>query len=237
MNIVDELVKVALLGATWVLYLLFALSFAAIAAMLERWWFYRRNAVGSERLDVSLRRAILRDDEDGVEVALRDNPCVQAAVLRDAMQFVRGGPEAFSEAVDGAMASERKRLDRGTTLLGTIGNNAPFVGLFGTVLGVIEAFSYLGVGGEAAMGNVMSGIAEALVATAVGIFVAIPAVVAFNVAQKKSGEIETHVLALAKRTSAWLRVRNSAEQVDEALGRYETRQADATPLEAARRGA
>ena len=76
------------------------------------------------------------------------------------------------------------------TLLGTLGNNAPFVGLLGTVLGVIEAFHQLSGGpAKAAMGNVMSGIAEALVATGVGLFVALPAVVAYNVAQKRIGEI------------------------------------------------
>jgi biopolymer transport protein ExbB/biopolymer transport protein TolQ len=92
------------------------------------------------------------------------------------------------------------------TLLGTLGNNAPFIGLFGTVLGVIEAFQHLSEGaGEAAMGSVMSGIAEALVATGVGIFVAIPAVVAYNVAQKKIADVEGDAQALAKLITAWLR--------------------------------
>ena len=81
------------------------------------------------------------------------------------------------------------------TLLGTLGNNAPFVGLLGTVLGVIEAFHQLGAAGQnkEAMGNVMAGIAEALVATGVGLFVALPAVVAYNIVQKKIGEIEANV--------------------------------------------
>jgi biopolymer transport protein ExbB len=78
---------------------------------------------------------------------------------------------------------ERTRLDyeRRLVFLGTLGNNAPFIGLFGTVLGVIRAFADLaahpGAGGAA---TVMAGISEALVATAVGLFVALPAVVMFN---------------------------------------------------------
>jgi biopolymer transport protein ExbB/biopolymer transport protein TolQ len=97
-------------------------------------------------------------------------------------------------------------MERGTTMLGTLGNNAPFIGLFGTVIGVIIAFQNLSSNqGNAAMGSVMAGIAEALVATAVGLFVAIPAVVAFNVIQKRTGEIESNVLSITKQISAILK--------------------------------
>jgi biopolymer transport protein ExbB/TolQ len=100
----------------------------------------------------------------------------------------------------------KRDLERGMALLGTLGNNAPFIGLFGTVLGVIEAFHQLGDGAnKAAMGNVMSGIAEALVATGVGLFVALPAVVAYNLVQKRIGEIENGVGGLGKLLTAALR--------------------------------
>jgi biopolymer transport protein ExbB len=71
--------------------------------------------------------------------------------------------------------------------LGTLGNNAPFIGLFGTVLGIIRAFADLAVANKAGTntaGTVMAGISEALVATAVGLFVAIPAVLAYNIFQR-----------------------------------------------------
>ena len=206
MSVVDELTKVALLGATWVLYVLFALSLLSFAAMFERWLFFRRNRRGGEALRRELGRAMASDDAAAVERALAGSKTVEAGVLQQALAFRAGGPGAFLDAVDGALAAERPGLDRGTVLLGTIGNNAPFVGLFGTVLGIIEAFSYLGAGDQAAMGSVMSGISEALVATAVGIFVAIPAVVGYNVAQKKGGDVENNVFALARLMSAWLKV-------------------------------
>ncbi len=81
----------------------------------------------------------------------------------------------------------RKKFEAGLLFLGTLGNNAPFIGLFGTVLGIVTAFRELGANSMGAMGNVMSGIAEALIATAVGILVALPAVVFYNVFQKKGG--------------------------------------------------
>lgn len=208
MNIIDHLIQVALLGATWVLYLLFALSIAAFGAMLERWLFFRRNQRSANALVVRLEPALAANDEEAIEDALGLGRSLESKVLSRAFAFRDGGPGAFADAVDAGLSRARADLDRGTTLLGTIGNNAPFIGLFGTVLGVIEAFSYLSAG-EEAMAHVMAGIAEALVATAVGIFVAIPSVVGFNVAQKKSGDVETRVMTLAKDLSAWLRVRDA----------------------------
>src|SRR5277367_2297273 len=92
-----------------------------------------------------------------------------------------------------AAALERGRLERGLAYLATIGNNAPFVGLFGTVVGVIHAFEELGhaapahaaAAGQAASQAVMGSIAEALVATAVGLLVALPAVASYNYLQRR----------------------------------------------------
>jgi biopolymer transport protein ExbB/TolQ len=205
MDIVDQLVKVALLGATWVLYLLFFLSVASVAAMVERWRFYRGNDRATRGLHAALRRAIEADDEDAIEDALRSGGSVQAGVLRHAFAFRSGGPAAFADAVDGALAQERQRLDRGTTLLGTIGNNAPFVGLFGTVLGIIEAFTYLSVADGAGMDRVMSGISEALVATAVGLAVAIPAVVGYNMLTRALKNITSRTTSLGHAVVGHLR--------------------------------
>ena len=215
MTIVDELVKIALLGATWVLYVLFVLSFVSMAAMAERFGFFRRNRQGGEALRRELLRAITAGDSAAVHRALGASATVEAGVLREALVFREGGPGAFLDAVESGLAAARPGLDRGTVLLGTIGNNAPFVGLFGTVLGIIEAFSYLGQGDASAMGNVMGGISEALVATAVGIVVAIPAVVGFNVAQKRAGELENSVMALARLLSAWIQLEDGRREAEE----------------------
>jgi biopolymer transport protein ExbB/biopolymer transport protein TolQ len=206
MDIVESLLRVALLGSSWVLWLLLALSVVSIGAMIERWVFFRQNRAGGEALRAALAKALSANDEEALERALSAHRSVEADVLKHALAWRRGGPQAVSDAVESELGRQRGKLERGMTLLGTLGNNAPFIGLFGTVLGVIEAFHHLSSGaGEAAMGNVMSGIAEALVATGVGIFVAIPAVIAFNVAQKKAAEIENDVHALAKLVLAWMR--------------------------------
>ena len=204
--IVDRLLKVALAGSTWVLWLLLALSVVSFAAMLERWLFFRRHRDDVGSLRARIGKALAKGDVAAAEAALAKSRSIEARVVHFAFGFRRGGPEAISDAVDSELGVARKELERGTNLLGTLGNNAPFIGLFGTVLGVIEAFHQLSGGpAKAAMGNVMTGIAEALVATGVGLFVALPAVVAYNIAQKRIAEIESDAVSLAKLVTAALR--------------------------------
>jgi len=209
MNIVEQLMHVALLGSAWVLYLLFGLSVVSFASILERVFFFRRNTRGALGLRASLDQALAGNEVADLERALRTFDCLEGEMLRAALGFRRGGPEAFLEAVEAQLERSREKLERGLNLLGTLGNNAPFIGLFGTVIGVIEAFHHLGGAGAsgAGMDKVMAGIAEALIATGVGIFVAIPAVVAYNVGQKKAAEIEGETLSLGRLVAAWLRAK------------------------------
>jgi biopolymer transport protein ExbB/biopolymer transport protein TolQ len=137
---------------------------------------------------------------------------IEAKIIKPALEWIDGGPDAVSEVLDASMTRERKEFERGLTFLGTLGNNAPFVGLLGTVIGVIESFHQLGGAGQnkEAMGGVMSGISEALVATAVGLVVALPAVVAYNLAQKKVAEIEANVSIITKQMLALLKSNHKA---------------------------
>ncbi len=203
--LIERLERVALLGSTWVLYLMMLLSVLSISVMIERLVYFALHGGDADKLGDKLIERLHADDRAGAERLLRESPLVEAAVVRRALPWMDGGPASLSEALDAQMGRKRKELERGMTFLGTLGNNAPFIGLFGTVLGVIQAFHQLGEGqNKAAMGNVMSGIAEALIATGVGLVVALPAVVAFNVAQKRIGEIEGNVTSIGKQLLALL---------------------------------
>jgi biopolymer transport protein ExbB len=92
------------------------------------------------------------------------------------------------------MKMEKMKLEKGLAVLATLGSNAPFIGLFGTVLGIIRSFAYLG--SQSGSNAVMSGVSQALYATAIGLFVAIPAVVAFNIFSKKIRELTLTVESL-----------------------------------------
>ncbi|HUB07007.1 MAG TPA: MotA/TolQ/ExbB proton channel family protein, partial [Myxococcales bacterium] len=140
---------------------------------------------------------------------LQESKTPQAAVVLAGLEHADLGPASAEKAMAGATALERIKLERGLMFLGTLGNNAPFVGLLGTVIGVIEAFDSLGKpsgGVPQAVGTqgIMAGISEALVATAVGLFVAIPAVAAFNWFQRRIQSILASTDALSNLLLAHL---------------------------------
>ncbi len=213
MDIIKPLLKLALLGSQWVMWLLLGLSVLSISAMVERWLFFRAAEKDPDELGDKLCDLVERGDAEEAQKFLDDRKTIESSVLARGIRWVTGGPESLADALDGEMTKKRRELDRGMNLLGTLGNNAPFVGLLGTVIGVIQAFNQLGAGQDkGAMANVMAGIAEALVATGVGLFVAIPAVVAYNVFQKRVAEVEDNVSAIGKQLGALLRAVHHVEQ-------------------------
>ena len=219
--IVKYLLKVAMLGSTWVMDLLLLLSVFSIAAMVERWLFFRKHGKGGEELGDALIDLLEHGDRQAAEGLLARHPAIEAEVLAASLRWASGGPEALASGIDGEMIRRRKDLERGMTLLGTLGNNAPFVGLLGTVIGVIVAFADLAQGSsKVQMDKVMGGIAEALIATGVGLFVAIPAVVAYNVFQKKIADIEDNVGSISKRLCAQLAARGTFEVADSLSGMH-----------------
>jgi biopolymer transport protein ExbB/biopolymer transport protein TolQ len=206
--IIEKLLKVALLGASWVMYLMIALSVFSIGAMVERWWFFARRNRDVDALEEELLKLLEQGDRAGAQVLLdKAKPrSFEAEILAPALRYLDAGVDAFADCVEGELIKVRQEMERGSTLLGTLGNNAPFIGLLGTVIGVIIAFQRLGSSQAASsMNAVMGGIAEALVSTAVGLFVALPAVVAYNIIQKKIGDIESNTQAIEKQVSAFMK--------------------------------
>jgi biopolymer transport protein ExbB/TolQ len=206
--IIEKLLKVSLLGATWVMYLMIAMSVVSISAMVERWIYFLKRRMDPEDLQEGLLKHLEAGDQQAARkfVDASRPRSLGAEALAPALAYLDAGVEAVSDAIDGKLIKLRQDMERGSVLLGTLGNNAPFVGLLGTVIGVIIAFQQLGNSQSAsAMSNVMGGIAEALVSTGVGLFVALPAVVAYNIIQKKINDVESNVLSINKYLSAFLK--------------------------------
>ena len=188
MNLVEWLQRIMVgFGAAWVMWLLLGLSVISVAIILERGWFFWSLRDDLFVLQRDLRNS-LRESIDAAKRRMEQSPSAEAAVVLAGLAEAPHGPQAAEEAMSGAAALQRMKLERRLAYLGTLGNNAPFIGLFGTVIGVVQAFDALGQAGQTAGQGaaqqmapqaVMSSIAEALVATAVGLAVAIPAV-AFN---------------------------------------------------------
>lgn len=191
-------------GAAWVMWLLLALSVVSVAVMLERAWFYLSLRDDIAALAAKFRDALRKSDFDKARSLLEASPSAEAAVVLAGLAEADRGAQAAEEAMTGARALQKMRLERRLAFLGTLGNNAPFVGLLGTVIGVVAAFEALGneASGEATGSGtpqaVMAAIAEALVATAVGLAVAIPAVIAYNFFQRYSRSILANTEALSR---------------------------------------
>jgi biopolymer transport protein ExbB/TolQ len=209
--LMQKLVFVASVASQAVLYVLLALSVLSIGVIIERWWYFRRRRDNMDTLADNLRKAFGRDDLAGARKLLAASTSVEAAIVREALDWYDDGPEAVEQILAKATRLRRKSFEGGLLFLGTLGNNAPFIGLFGTVLGIVTAFRELGANSMGAMGNVMGGIAEALIATAVGILVALPAVIFYNVFQKKGGDIEEQAAALGNIVIASMRTHRRAE--------------------------
>jgi len=185
MDLSSAFVDFAQLGADWVLWLLIALSVLSVGVMIDRFLWFKNRDTNTETFTRELRGAFERDEIERLETKYKEDPSIPVQVgLRGLAERGRG-PEAVAEAMHGERARWRRGADRNLMVLGTLGNNVPFIGLFGTVLGVINAFQSLTVKTAEAETQTLGAIAEALVATAVGLLVAIPAVIAFNFFTRK----------------------------------------------------
>lgn len=194
----------SLIGAEWVLYLLVLISVFSVALILERIRFYREAGRGLEEFRKGLRQAVTAGHWDEALKLARsraEGTDLEAALALALLSKRTGGGSAMSsevlcEIAQDAMLRARLGWDKNLATLATIGANSPFVGLFGTVLGIIKAFHDLSQQVGAGAQTVTAGISEALIATAVGIMVAIPAVVAFNLFQRKVKAAKTEAEAL-----------------------------------------
>ena len=180
MDLSSHFVAFAQLGASWVLWLLIVLSIVSIGVMIDRALWFRGRDTDVERFGRELRGAFERGELERLETKYKDDPAVPVQVALRGLAERDHGPEAVAEAMQGERLRWRKAADKYLVVLGTLGNNVPFVGLFGTVLGVINAFEHLRVKSETATDVTLDLVAEALAATAFGLLVAIPAVVAYN---------------------------------------------------------
>ncbi|HET9929841.1 MAG TPA: MotA/TolQ/ExbB proton channel family protein [Polyangiaceae bacterium] len=183
-NIVERSRELLLgVGASPILYLMIALSVVSVAIMVERAIFFVRARVDLESLAGELAARLGRGDVEYARQLVVHSRSPEAAVVVAGLNRIEQGAAAVEEAMSAARVIQKMRLERRLGFLGTLGANAPFVGLLGTVIGIVQAFQSLesaGATGAAGTNGVMGAIAEALVATAIGLIVAIPAVVIFN---------------------------------------------------------
>lgn len=183
-DVIEKLILLCLLG----------LSIWSVSIMLDRRKSLKSQTLSTDDL-AQLKSKINQSSKSELAAWLSQRP-QQSFVLAaiDAALKANQNTESVDRAVTSYMKEQRLQLEKGLSVLATLGANAPFIGLFGTVLGIIRAFAYLG--SQSGSAAVMSGVSQALYATAVGLFVAIPAVVGFNIFSKKIKDVATQADSL-----------------------------------------
>jgi biopolymer transport protein ExbB/TolQ len=191
-----------------ILSLLVACSVFSGAIILERWFSLTRASFNRETLMAKLEKLL---SENRLEQAIAHSESLRKPVgrvvgpLLEAVRKNRGtGREQLERWADRLVRVETSNLGRYLTVLGTIGSISPFVGLFGTVVGIIHAFRAISENSGGGPGVVANGIAEALVTTALGLFVAIPAVVAYNLYTRKIERIADDMQLSAEEVIDWV---------------------------------
>ncbi|MBM4283956.1 MAG: MotA/TolQ/ExbB proton channel family protein [Deltaproteobacteria bacterium] len=184
-DLTKTLLNMAVGGSVWVLWLLIGLSLASVAVMLERSVTFYRHRFREREFVPRIETCLLQARWSEAMALCEQSRAWEARVLLAGLRQAPRGREAAQEAMEGERINAGLFLEKRLSFLGTLGANAPFIGLFGTVLGIIHAFKDLSLAEGGGGPAVMAGIAEALVATAVGLLVAIPAVVMYNLFHRR----------------------------------------------------
>lgn len=184
MDIQQKLTGFAMMGATWIMWVLIGLSIGGIAVALERAIYLIRTSENVRRLKAQILGRLRLGDTEGARARLRQSRSHVAGIIAAGLDDPDDGTASAEERMSGAMQLAKLRMERRLAFLGTLGSNAPFIGLLGTVIGIIRAFHELNDAAGKVTAGLMAEVGEALVATAIGILVALPAIAFFNAFQR-----------------------------------------------------
>lgn len=197
-NIVTVLtVRLSMEGAAgWVMWFLVLLSVISLTIAAERYLFLTWNRGNTSVVQRALNTLMASGRVDEARALLGGQRGMAARVVGEGLLALPRGRGATEEVMSGVTKAERIRYERGLAFLATLGNNAPFVGLFGTVLEIIRSLHILSEKSGVGAGSVMSSLSEALAATAIGLLVALPAVATHNYFQRRIKIMATETEAL-----------------------------------------
>jgi len=181
----DKFFAIAQLGHELTLWLLIALSIFSIAFIFERFFVLSRVLRDSAKVRVRIRELLQSNNLQELEDIAKDRTSLEGRALSYGLRHAKErGKDGLEEIFSSYTLLERPILEKHLNFLATIGSNAPFIGLLGTVFGVMDAFREL-AHTTPDQPAVMLGISKALIATAVGLIVAIPAVISYNYFQRQ----------------------------------------------------
>lgn len=182
---IDRFFQIAEFGHEVTLWILVLLSIFSLAFILERYFTLVRIAKNSDKTSEKIRDILKANQLSEVEDMAKEKDSLEGQALSYALRHIKErGLQGIEEIFSSYALIEKPVLEKRLNFLATVGSNAPFIGLLGTVFGVMDAFKQLAEA-QPDQAMVMLGISKALIATAIGLAVAIPAVIAYNYFQRK----------------------------------------------------
>ncbi|MHB1312713.1 MAG: MotA/TolQ/ExbB proton channel family protein [Gemmatimonadaceae bacterium] len=201
--------------AKGIVYTLMLMSVYSLSIMVQKWWFLRSAQNQTRKFAPEFSQFLEEDNlNEAIKLAEQYKKSQVAKVLGGALEeikpLIQDGSVTVSDINSAERAVEREMLmqivlmKRGLAVLATTGATAPFVGLLGTTMGVVNAFQGMAAGGGGGIGSIAAGISEALITTAFGLIVAIPAVWAFNYFQTKIDNVTAEMTYSSKEMIDYL---------------------------------
>jgi len=182
---IDRFFQIAEFGHEVTVVILILLSIFSLGFILERYFTLGRISKKSLEVADKIRDILKANQLDEIEDIAKDKDSIEGQALSYALRHLKEkGLSGLKEIFSSFALVERPQLEKRLNFLATVGSNAPFIGLLGTVFGVMDAFKQLAAA-QPDQAMVMLGISKALIATAIGLAVAIPAVIAYNIFQRK----------------------------------------------------
>ncbi len=188
-------------------------SVAAVAVVVERLLFYAQQHVDGEKLVGQIGKRVELDDVPGAIAICEQNRGMLPKVLKLGLSRSGRDGAAANDAMSIELRKNVRRLDRNLPIIGTIAVISPFVGLFGTVLGIIHAFDDIALKGNSSPAVVAAGVGEALVTTAAGLFVAVLSVIAFNFFKTRSKTYAQEMIEAADELAEILHFHRLGERI------------------------
>ena len=185
------------------MYILLICSIVTVTAIVERlMYFKKKSRIRYVDIMRPLAEALSRNDLARARALCEKEDTPFANVAGAGLKAADKSREKIANAMDRQISAEVMELERSLSVLGTIGSTVVYIGLFGTVLGIIRSFQQIAesAGGAGGMDTVIAGIAEALICTATGILVAVPAVIAYNLFTKRVENFTTDMELVASET-------------------------------------
>jgi biopolymer transport protein ExbB len=195
------------------MYMLVALSIIAVAIVIERLFFFASQHSDSKALLRTLGTKIAANDLPGAIKVCQQNKGMLPKILEFGLKRGEKNRADITDALSIALMEHLNSLERNLAVIGTIAVIAPFVGLFGTVLGIIRAFQDIALKGNSTPAVVAAGVSEALITTAAGLFVAVVAVIFFNYFKSRIKTYNQEMIVAANQLAEMLHFHNTGSPI------------------------